>query len=111
MCIRDSLNDDLKSLILFEKSEALAGRKSEIILKMNNLQDTEIINLLYDAGKAGTKIKLIIRGICCLVPGKRGLSENISGISIIDRYLEHARVYYFYPVSYTHLTLPTRDLG
>jgi len=104
-----NLNDDLKSLILFEKSEALAGRKSEIILKMNNLQDTEIINLLYDAGKAGTKIKLIIRGICCLVPGKRGLSENISGISIIDRYLEHSRVYYFYHGGEKKLYLSSAD--
>ncbi|MBK9272638.1 MAG: polyphosphate kinase 1 [Saprospiraceae bacterium] len=91
-----NLNDDIRSLILFEKNEALAGRKSEIILKMNNLQDSEIIQLLYEASQAGTKIKLIIRSICCLIPGKRNISDNIQGISIIDRFLEHARVYYFH---------------
>lgn len=104
-----NMNEDLKELILFEKNEALAGRKSEIILKMNNLQDPEIIRLLYEAGQAGTKIKLIIRGICCLIPGKKKLSENIDGISIVDRFLEHARVYYFYHQGHKKIYLSSAD--
>jgi len=104
-----NLNEDLKELITFETKEAMAGRKSEIILKMNNLQDPEIIRLLYEAGQAGTKIKLIIRGICCLIPGKKKLSENIDGISIVDRFLEHARVYYFYHKGQKKVYLSSAD--
>ena len=55
-----------------------------------------MINLLYDASQAGVHVQLIIRGICCMVVGKNKLSEHIEGISIVDRYLEHSRVYYFY---------------
>jgi polyphosphate kinase len=66
------------------------------VLKMNSLQDEEIIQLLYEAGKAGVRVKLIIRGICCLIPGQKGASENIEGISIVDRYLEHSRVFIFH---------------
>ena len=67
-----------------------------MILKINSLEDKEIIAKLYKASKAGVKIRLIIRGICCLVPGLKDLSENIEIISIVDRYLEHARVFVFY---------------
>jgi polyphosphate kinase len=74
---------------------AKAGREAYMILKMNSLEDTEMIDKLYEASQAGVKIQLIIRGICCIIPNVEELSENIRVISIIDRFLEHARVYIF----------------
>ena len=91
-----NLRKGLTDLIEYEIAEAKAGRQAGMTLKMNSLQDPEMIELLYKAGKAGVKINLIIRGICCLVPGRKGVSENIHGISIVDRYLEHARVFHFH---------------
>lgn len=86
----------LEKLIRFEIAEALAGRKAEISLKMNSLQDVRMIKLLYEASKAGVKLRLIIRGICCLVPSLKPWSKNIKAISIVDRYLEHSRIYWFH---------------
>jgi len=74
---------------------ALSGKTAYIHLKMNSLTDIKTIDKLYDASKAGVKIKLIIRGICCLIPGIKGMSDNIEAISIVDNYLEHSRVYIF----------------
>lgn len=82
-------------LIDNEIKNHLKGKDSGIILKMNSLEDSELIEKLYEASTAGVKIQLIIRGFCCLTPGVTGLSENIEVISIIDRFLEHARVFYF----------------
>jgi len=86
----------LKSLVKTEIENAKSGKPAKIILKMNSLQDAEMIKLLYKASQAGVQIKLIVRGICCLVPGVEGISENIDAISIVDRYLEHARVFIFH---------------
>lgn len=74
---------------------AKTGKPAYLILKVNSLADEGIVEKLYDASNAGVKIKLIVRGICCLVPGVKGFSENITVISIIDKYLEHARVFIF----------------
>ena len=82
-------------LIGAESKIAKSGKNAYIILKMNSLTDEDIISKLYDANNAGVKINLIIRGMCCLVPGIPGYSENIEVISIVDRFLEHARVWIF----------------
>lgn len=91
-----NLKEKFISLIKRETENAKKGKKAKMTLKMNSLQDEEIINYLYEASKAGVRIKLIIRGICSLVPGQKGLSENIEAISIVDRFLEHSRVFIFH---------------
>jgi len=83
-------------LIDNEINAAKKGKKAEIILKMNSLEDRKMINKLYEASNAGVKVKIIVRGICCLVPGVARQSKNISVISIVDRFLEHARIFVFY---------------
>ena len=84
----------LKEKIAHEIELARQGKHAYLILKMNGLQDEEMIRLLYDASEAGVKIDLIIRGICCLVPNQP-YSRNIKIIRIIDEFLEHARIWYF----------------
>jgi polyphosphate kinase len=82
-------------LIDREIMNALSGKEAYIKLKMNSLTDYKMIDKLYDASNAGVKIQLVIRGICCLIPGVKGMSENIEAISIVDNYLEHSRIYVF----------------
>ena len=90
-----NLRKSLLKMINAERDAALAGKKARIVAKMNAITDPDIIKALYGASMAGVKIDLIIRGICCLRPGMAGVSENIRVISVIGRFLEHSRVYYF----------------
>ena len=83
------------ALIDNEINNAQEGKNAYIILKINSLVDPEMIRKLYQANLAGVKIKGIIRGMCSLIPGVKGLSENIEIVSIVDKFLEHARVFVF----------------
>lgn len=87
---------DLILLINQERENALAGKPSGIVIKLNSLQDKDAIHALYEASKAGVPVKLIVRGICSLRPGREGLSENISVRSVVGEYLEHSRIFYFH---------------
>jgi len=91
-----NLRTTFVQLIDNEIANARDGKKAEIIIKLNSLEDRKMIKKLYEASQAGVKIRIIVRGICCLIPGRKGLSENISVISIVDRFLEHARIYIFH---------------
>ena len=91
----DHLREGLVTRIRREVGHARAGRPARIIAKMNGLVDGRLIEELYGASEAGVTIDLIVRGICCLRPGVPGLSSRIRVISIVDRYLEHARISYF----------------
>jgi polyphosphate kinase len=86
----------LVALIDQEIENAQAGYRASMTLKCNNIVDKQMALKLYEASDAGVEIKLIVRGMCSLLPGVKGISENIQGISIVDRYLEHPRVYVFY---------------
>ena len=83
-------------MIEAEIDAAKAGKRAEIFLKVNNLVDKDIARRLYAASKAGVQIRLIVRGMCSIRPGVKGLSENIKAISVVDRFLEHPRVSSFY---------------
>jgi len=91
-----TLNKALLEFIRTETRNARDGKQARIIAKMNALVEPEIIRALYEASQAGVKIDLIVRGVCCLRPGVKGVSENINVRSIIGRFLEHTRVFYFY---------------
>ncbi len=91
-----NLRSSLTQFIDREIEYAQQGKHAEIILKMNSLQDRDMVYKLYEANNAGVKIKMIIRGICSLIPGQDGFSENIEAYSIVDRFLEHSRIFIFH---------------
>jgi polyphosphate kinase len=89
------MRNQLVSMIRKEAENARNGMPSGIVLKVNSLEDQQCIDELYLASQAGVPIQLIVRGICCLRPGRKGLSETISVKSIVGDFLEHTRLYYF----------------
>lgn len=105
-----NLRGRLETLIQAEIDHARAGGEGYIAIKVNALTDPTMINLLYQASNAGVKIDLIVRGMCCLLPGVPGMSENIRVVSILGRYLEHSRVFYFANGGAEHLYLGSADL-
>jgi polyphosphate kinase len=105
-----NLRQRIAQMIAREAEHALNGRPARLIFKMNALVDPEMINILYSASQAGVQIDLIIRGICCLRPGIVGISDNINVISVVGRFLEHARVYYFENGGSPELYLGSADL-
>lgn len=99
----------IQALVRQEIQNANEGLKAEITLKINNLDDKLLIDDLYKASQAGVIIKAIIRGMCSLVPGVKGLSENISVISVVDRFLEHPRVMVFENAGDTKMFISSAD--
>jgi len=104
-----TLHKSMLDMIAREAANARAGQKAHIIAKMNSLVEPQIIRALYDASMAGVKIELIVRGICCLRPGVPGVSDNISVRSIIGRFLEHTRVFYFFNGGEENVYLSSAD--
>ncbi len=105
-----NLRSRLEAMIESEIEHARKGQGGHLIFKMNSLVDRRVIQLLYRASMAGVKIDLLVRGICCLRPGLPGLSENIRVVSIVGRFLEHSRVFYFHNGGQPQLYLGSADL-
>lgn len=105
-----NLRQKLESLIRREIEHAKSGNKARLIFKMNSIVDPRMIQLLYSASQAGVKVDLFIRGMCCLRPGLKGVSENIRVVSIVGRYLEHSRLYYFHNNGTGEIYLGSADL-
>ncbi len=104
-----TLHGSMMETIAAEVEAAKAGRKAHIIAKMNSLLEPEIIEALYTASQAGVKVDLIVRGVCALRPGVPGLSENIRVRSVIGRFLEHHRIFYFYAEGGEEIYLSSAD--
>ena len=104
-----NMREKLLSSILKESENVKSGGTGKVIVKMNSLVDPVLIAALYEASQSGVEIELIIRGICCLVPGVPGLSETIKVRSIVGRFLEHSRVFYFYNNGEENMYLSSAD--
>ncbi|MDD4159921.1 MAG: RNA degradosome polyphosphate kinase [Synergistaceae bacterium] len=105
--LRRKISELIKNEIDVSERNKQSGR---IMIKINSLVDSEIIKLLYKASASGVRVDLIVRGICCLRPGIKGISENIRVISIVDRYLEHSRIFYFNNGGRKDIFLSSADL-
>jgi polyphosphate kinase len=105
-----NMREKILELILREKTNKLEGKPAHIILKFNSLTDIEVIHSLYEASQVGVKIDLIIRGICMLRPNIKGISDNIRVISIVGRFLEHSRIFYFENNSDPEVFIGSADL-
>ena len=105
-----SMRSGLVSLIEQEIANAHAGYRASMTLKCNNLVDKELVTKLYEASQAGVEIRLIVRGMCSLLPGVKGISENIEAISIVDRFLEHPRAFVFYNRGSPRYMISSADL-
>ncbi len=105
-----NLRQRLEALIEREMDHARAGLKAHLIFKVNSVADSAMIQLLYQASQAGVKVDLLVRGICCLRPGVKGVSENIRVASVVGRYLEHSRIYYFHNNGKEEIYLGSADL-
>jgi polyphosphate kinase len=104
------MRERVESLIEREIEHARTGRGGRLIFKMNSLVDDRLIRSLYRASQAGVQIDMIVRGICCLRPGLPGISDNIRVISIVGRFLEHSRIYYFENGGNPEIYLGSADL-
>lgn len=98
-----------KKLINEEIANAITGKEAFVKIKMNSFTSYKMIDKLYEASQAGVKIQLIIRGVCCLIPGIKGLSENIEAISIVDKFLEHPRMFIFCNGGNTKMYISSAD--
>jgi polyphosphate kinase len=105
-----NLRQRLEALIQREIDHARKGMKAHLILKTNAIVDQPMIELLYTASQAGVQLDLLVRGICCLRPGIKGISENIRVTSVVGRFLEHSRIYYFYNGGREEVYLGSADL-
>jgi polyphosphate kinase len=105
-----SMREKMLDKIFREIENVKGGGEGKIIWKMNSLVDPAIISALYEASNSGVKIDLIVRGICCLVPGVEGISKNVKVRSIVGRYLEHSRVFYFYNNGKEEVILGSADM-
>ncbi|OGW81874.1 MAG: hypothetical protein A2Z83_06060 [Omnitrophica bacterium GWA2_52_8] len=103
------LRKRIERLILREAMRSTKENPGFIMAKLNSLVDRDVIHALYRASQAGVKIRLNVRGICCLVPGVPGVSENIEVVSIVDMFLEHSRVFYFYDSGHEEMFLSSAD--
>jgi polyphosphate kinase len=104
------LREKLTALIRQEMEHAKAGEHARLIFKVNSLVDPDMVAQLYKASQAGVKVDLLVRGICCLRPGVKGLSNNIRVISVMGRFLEHSRIFYFYNQGQEQVYLGSADL-